>query len=114
MLLSPDEWAATRLSLQVAFTAVTLSLPLGIAAGWLLGRRNFRGKLLFEVILNLPLVMPPVVTGYLLLVLFGRRGPLGPLLASLGIHVVFDWKGAALASAVMAFPLMVRAIRIAI
>jgi molybdate transport system permease protein len=89
-------------------------LPFAILLGRLLARRQFRGKSLVEVAIHLPLVMPPVVTGYLLLVLFGRRGWIGSWLDRwLDVHIVFDWKGAALASAIMAFPLMVRAIRIA-
>lgn len=113
-ILSPEEWQAVRLSLLVAATAVLVSLPPGIALGWWLARRNFRGKTIVETLLNLPLVLPPVVTGYLLLVTLGTRGWIGRHLDEwLGIRIVFDWKGAALASAVVAFPLMVRAIRIA-
>jgi len=90
------------------------SLPLGIALGWLLARRNFPGKFLIETVVNLPLVLPPVVTGYLLLLTFGRQGILGGFLEkSLGLRFVFDWKGAALASAVVGFPLLVRPIRLA-
>lgn len=114
LLLSPAEWQAVRLSLLVAAVAVVVSLPFGIALGWLLARRKFRGKALVETLLNLPLILPPVVTGYLLLVTFGTRGPLGRCLYEwFGIRIVFDWKGAALASAVVSFPLMVRAIRVA-
>jgi molybdate transport system permease protein len=113
-LLTPDEWTAVRLSLQVAVTATLLSLPLGIVLGYLLARRPFPGKSLVETALSLPLVLPPVVTGYLLLVVFGRKGPIGQYLEQwFGLTLVFTWKGAALASAVMAFPLMVRAIRLA-
>jgi molybdate transport system permease protein len=112
-LLTAEEWAALRLSLLVALTATFVSLPLGVAAGWLLARRRFRGKAAVETLLNLPLVLPPVVTGYLLLILFGRKGWPGRWLYDwLGVSLVFNWKGAALASAVMAFPLMVRAIRL--
>jgi molybdate transport system permease protein len=112
--LTPGEWSAVRLSLLVAATATAGSLPFGIAFGYLLARRQFLGKSAVETVLNLPLVLPPVVTGYLLLVLFGRQGWVGgPLERGLGVRVVFTWKGAALASAVMAFPLMVRAIRLA-
>lgn len=112
-MLTPGEMEAVQLSLLVAFTAVALSLPFGIGFGWLLARRDFRGKAIFETLLNLPLVLPPVVTGYLLLVTFGRQGWLGQYLeAWFGIRFVFDWKGAALASAIVAFPLMVRAIRL--
>jgi molybdate transport system permease protein len=113
-ILSPDEWQSLRLSLLVATVAVTASLPLGIVVGWVLARGRFWGKTLLDVLVGLPLVMPPVVTGYLLLVLFGRQGVIGYWLDRwLGIRVVFTWEGAALASAVVAFPLMVRAIRVA-
>lgn len=108
------EWAAIRLSLWVAGWAVLLSLPAGVALGWLLARRRFPGKAAVETLVNLPLVLPPVVTGYLLLLLFGRNGPAGSWLAStLGIDVAFTWVAAALASAALGFPLMVRAIRLA-
>jgi molybdate transport system permease protein len=111
--LSAAESQAVLLSGLVAITAVAVSLPFGILAGWALGRRDFPGKAVAETVINLPLVLPPVVTGYLLLVTFGRRSPVGAFLdRTLGIEIVFDWKGAALASAVMAFPLMVRAIRL--
>lgn len=113
-MLTAPEWQAVRLTLLVASVAVLITLPLAIAAAWLLAKRSFPGKFLFETVVNLPLVLPPVVTGYLLLVLFGRRGLLGGVLESmLGIRFVFDWKGAALASAVVAFPLLVRPIRLA-
>jgi molybdate transport system permease protein len=113
-MLSPDEWQALRLSLLVATVAVAVSLPVGIAVGWVLARGRFVGKTLLDVVVSLPLVMPPVVTGYLLLVLFGREGFVGYWLNRwLGIRIVFTWEGAALASAVVAFPLMVRAIRVA-
>src|ERR1051326_5413953 len=110
--LTSEEWWAVRLSLQVAVTATGASLPLGVGLGYVLARRRFWGKGLVEAFLSLPLVLPPVVTGYLLLVLFGRRGWLGrPLAEWFGVQLVFTWQAAALASAVMAFPLMVRAIR---
>ena len=113
-MLTAAEWQAVRLTLLVASAAVAVSLPLAIAAGWLLAKRDFRGKFLLETPINLPLVLPPVVTGYLLLVAFGRQGCFGSFLENtLGIRFVFDWKGAALASAVVAFPLMVRPIRLA-
>lgn len=113
-MFTATELDAIWLSLLVATVAVVASLPLGIGLGWLLARRRFRGKSLLETLLHLPLVLPPVVTGYLLLVLFGRHGWLGePLERWLGIRLVFDWKGAALAAAVAAFPLMVRSIRLA-
>ena len=113
-LPTPAEWSAVRLSLLVSITATLASLPAGIAVAYLLARRAFPGKTLVETALSLPLVLPPVVTGYLLLLVFGRRGLLGAWLAdALGIALVFSWQGAALASAVMAFPLMVRSIRVA-
>lgn len=112
--LTPEEWSAVRLSLLVALAATLASLPFGVAIGYLLARRQFPGKGAVETVLSLPLVLPPVVTGYALLVLFGRKGWIGQYLDEwFGVHVVFTWKGAALASAVMAFPLMVRAIRLA-
>ncbi len=112
--LSAEEWLAVALSLRVALVATLVSLPVAIALGYLLARRQFRGKSLLETVLNLPLVLPPVVVGYLLLVAFGRNGFLGRWLEKwFGLQFVFDWKGAALASAVMAFPLAVRAIRVA-
>jgi molybdate transport system permease protein len=113
-LLTPEDWQAVRLTLLVSTTAVLASLPLAIGLGWLLAKRNFAGKFMIETAVNLPLVLPPVVTGYLLLVTFGRNGPLGALLEkSLGLRFVFDWKGAALAAAVVSFPLLVRPIRLA-
>ena len=112
--LSTAEWQAIWLSVFVAVVAVAASLPFGVTLGWLLARKSFRGKSLIETLLNLPLVMPPVVTGYLLLITFGARGWLGKYLNDwFGISIVFTWKGAALASAVVAFPLMVRSIRVA-
>ncbi|WP_395684982.1 molybdate ABC transporter permease subunit [Aestuariivirga sp.] len=112
--LSPDEWEAVRLSLKVASVAMLASLPLAIAVAWLLARREFWGKSLVNGLVHLPLVLPPVVTGYLLLLSFGTRGPVGALLADIGIVFAFRWTGAALACAVMGFPLMVRAIRLSI
>jgi molybdate transport system permease protein len=112
--MTEEEWTAVRLSLLVAVTATATSLPLGIAMAWLLARGRFWGKSLIDTIVHLPLIMPPVVTGYLLLILFGRRGPLGEFLAQFGIVFAFRWTGAALACAVMGFPLMVRAIRLSI
>lgn len=109
--LSAEEGNAVLLSLQVAVLATLLTLPLGIALGWVLARKDFPGKTLLETVVHLPLVLPPVVTGYFLLVLCGRRGWLGPWLESLGLQLVFTWQGAVVAAAVMAFPLMVRAIR---
>lgn len=113
--LTPDELTAVRLSLRVATWAMVASLPLGIATALLLARFEFWGKALVNGLVHLPLVLPPVVTGYALLLLFGRNGPLGRLLAEhLGIVLAFRWTGAALACAVMGFPLMVRAIRLSI
>jgi molybdate transport system permease protein len=113
--ISPEEWQAIRLSLQVAFWSVGFSLPLGIAMAWLLARRNFPGKTLLDGIIHLPLVLPPVVVGYALLVLFGRKGVLGaPLHDWFGLSIAFTWQGAAVAAAVMGFPLMVRAIRLSL
>jgi molybdate transport system permease protein len=113
--LSPEEWTAVRLSLLVATTAMLASLPLGIAVAWLLARRDFRGKSVLDALVHLPLILPPVVTGYLLLIWFGRRGPAGAFLHDwFGIVLSFRWTGAVLACAVMGFPLMVRAIRLSI
>ncbi|MFO1082209.1 MAG: molybdate ABC transporter permease subunit [Reyranellaceae bacterium] len=113
--MTPDEWTAIRLSLLVASTATLCSLPLGIALAWLLARRQFWGKGLLDTIVHLPLILPPVVTGYLLLISFGRRAPIGAFLAEhLGIVFSFRWTGAALACAVMGFPLLVRAVRLSI
>ncbi|WP_293798637.1 molybdate ABC transporter permease subunit [uncultured Bosea sp.] len=113
--LSPEEWTAVRLSLIVATTAMVASLPLGLGVGLLLARGRFWGKSLLDAIVHMPLILPPVVTGYLLLVGFGRRGPIGQFLYDwFGIVLSFRWTGAALACAVMGFPLMVRAIRLSI
>lgn len=113
--LSPEEWTAIHLSLRIAVTATFASLPLGIFVAYALSRWRFPGKVLVDGIVHLPLVLPPVVTGYILLILFGRRGPLGaPLADYLGIVFSFRWTGAALACAVMGFPLMVRPIRLSI
>lgn len=113
-MLTIAEWQAVRLTLLVASVAVVVSLPPAVALGWLLAKRNFPGKFLVETVINLPLVLPPVVTGYLLLVAFGRQSFLGSLLENtFGLRFIFDWKGAALASAVVAFPLLVRPIRLA-
>ncbi|HEX9126004.1 MAG TPA: molybdate ABC transporter permease subunit [Methylomirabilota bacterium] len=115
MTLSPEELAAVRLSLRVASWAVIASLPVGIVLAVILARGRFWGKTLLEVFVYLPLVLPPVVTGYALLLLFGRRGFLGSFLGDrLGIVLAFRWTGAAVASAVMAFPLLVRAIRLSV
>lgn len=111
--LSPEEISAVVLSLKVAFWAVAVSLPAGIAVAWLLARREFPGKAALDALIHVPLVVPPVVVGYLLLLLFGRKGLVGGwLYDTLGVTVAFSWQGAAIAAAVMAFPLMVRAIRL--
>ena len=113
-LLTIEEWHALRLSFQVAACAALVGLPLAVAIGYRLARSRVRGKWLVEVLVNLPLVLPPVVVGYLLLVCFSPRGPVGSLLlAWFGVKVVFTWWGAVLASVVVSFPLMVRAIRLA-
>jgi molybdate transport system permease protein len=115
MSLSPEEWTAVHLSLKVAIVATLVSLPIGIAVAMVLARRRFWGHSLLNGIVLLPLILPPVVTGYILLVLFGRRGPVGAFLAdNFGIVFSFRWTGAALACGVMGFPLMVRAIRLSI
>jgi molybdate transport system permease protein len=113
--LGEAEWEAVRLSLLVAGVATLVSLPFGILVGTALARGRFWGRGALNVLVHLPLVLPPVVTGYLLLLLFGRRGAVGEFLAEqLGIVFAFRWTGAALAAAVMGFPLMVRAIRLAV
>src|SRR5689334_12035003 len=113
--LSPDEWTAVALSLRIAVVATVVALPFGIAIAYLLARKAFWGKALLDALVHLPLVLPPVVTGYLLLVWFGRRGPIGGFLEEhFGIVLSFRWTGAALACAVMGFPLLVRAIRLGI
>jgi molybdate transport system permease protein len=110
--LTPEEWTAVALSLRVSLVAMLVSLPFGIAIAWLLARKDFWGKALLDGLVHLPLVLPPVVTGYLLLITFGRRGAVGSFLADFGIVFSFRWTGAALACGVMAFPLLVRAIRL--
>ena len=113
--LGPQEWSAVLLSLKVSFWATLCSLPVGIAVAYVLARGDFWGKQLLNGIVHLPLILPPVVTGYLLLLSFGRKGPVGAFLEqTFGLVFAFRWTGAALAAAVMAFPLMVRAIRLAI
>jgi molybdate transport system permease protein len=112
--LGPSEWDAVVLSLRVSFWATLASLPPGILVAYALARWSFPGKQVLNGLVHLPLILPPVVTGYLLLLLFGTQGPIGRVLADLGIVFAFRWTGAALAAAVMAFPLMVRAIRLAI
>jgi len=113
--LTPLETEAVWLSLKVAVAAIAGSLPIGLFVAWLLARREFPGKTIVNGLVHLPLILPPVVVGYLLLVLLGRRGSVGAWLYDVfGITVAFSWKGAAIASAVMAFPLMVRAIRLSL
>ena len=114
MLLSAEEWGIVALSLKVSAVAIVGVLPLAFALAYLLARGRFAGKLLVDGLVHLPLVLPPVVTGWLLLLLFGANGPGGRALAHLGITLMFRWTGAALASAVMALPLLVRAIRLSI
>lgn len=112
-VFSELEIEALKLSLRVAAWSVAGSLPFGLLFAWLLARRDFYGKMLLNGIVHLPLVLPPVVIGYLLLILFTRDGPLGKFLdATFGVTIAFTWQGAAVAAAVMAFPLMVRAIRL--
>jgi molybdate transport system permease protein len=113
-VLTPEEWATIGLSLQVAAWSMAVQLLPGIAIAWLLARRDFLGKPLLDALVHLPLVLPPVVTGWLLLLLVGRRGVLGAGLHDIGFDVAFTWKGAVLASAVLAFPLLVRSARLAI
>ena len=111
--LTPDEWTAIRLSIKVATWAMIVSLPFGIGIAYLLARGRFWGKSILNGLVHLPLILPPVVTGYLLLLGFGRRGPIGSFLEEhFGIVFSFRWTGAALACAIMGFPLMVRAIRL--
>ena len=112
--LPPEAWEALALSLRVSLVATLCSLPLALWVAHLLARRRFRGKALLDALVHLPLVLPPVVTGYALLLLFSRAGPLGAVLEPLGLGLAFRWTGAALAAAIMGFPLMVRAIRLAI
>lgn len=113
--LGPEEWEAVLLSLKVSFWATCLSLPFGVLCALALARGRFVGRDVLNWLVHLPLVLPPVVTGYLLLLTFGRRGPVGEYLHSIfGVTLAFNWTGAALAASIMAFPLMVRAIRLAI
>ena len=113
--LSPAEWTAVALSLRIALVATAWALPFGIAIGWLLSRGKFWGMTVLDGLVHLPLVLPPVVTGYLLLMWFGRKGPIGAFLYDhFGVVLAFRWTGAALASGVMGFPLLVRPIRLAL
>jgi len=115
MALGPEEWEVIRLSLKVSLVAVAACLPLAFALAWLLARGRFPGKVLLDGLVHLPLVLPPVVTGWLLLLAFGANGPAGRWLAQwLGVTLMFRWTGAALAAGVMALPLMVRAMRLSI
>ncbi len=114
-MLSPAEWAAVLLSLEIAAKSVAFSLPIAVAVAWLLARAEFPGKSIVDGVVHLPLVLPPVVVGYLLLLTFGVRGPVGAFLyETFGVRLVFTAAGASLATATMAFPLMVRAIRLSI
>jgi molybdate transport system permease protein len=115
MVLTPEEWEIVRLSLKVSTVAMAATLPIAFALAYLLGRGRFPGRSILDGIVHLPLVLPPVVIGWLLLLAFGRSGPIGAWLESwFGITVMFRWTGAAIAAAVMALPLMVRAIRLSI
>lgn len=112
-VLSPDELEALRLSLRVGFWNLVIGLPLAVAVAWLLARRSFPGKELLNGLVHLSLILPPVVTGYILLILLGRRGPIGAALEDwFGIVLAFRWTGAVVAAIVMAFPVMVRPIRL--
>lgn len=114
-MLTPQEWEIVRLSLKVGVVAVVVTLPIAFAVAYLLARGRFPGKALVDGLVHLPLVVPPVVTGWLLLLAFGRNGPLGALLDHwFGVTVIFRWTGAAIASGIMALPLMVRAVRLSI
>jgi len=114
MAVTHEEWQALELSARVALCAMVVCLPVGVLVGWLLARREFRGKLLLEVLVQLPMVLPPVVPGYLLLWSLGTRGPIGHWLQeAFGLVLAFNWKGAVIASAVMAFPLLVQPVRVA-
>src|SRR5262245_17044920 len=113
--LSPQEWMAVRLSLRVAIWATLVSVPFGVALAFVLARGRFWGHAVLNGVVHLPLILPPVVTGYILLLLFGRRGPIGAFLEEyFGIVFAFRWTGAALACGVMGFPLLVRAVRLSI
>lgn len=112
--LGPEEWQAVALSLKVSLWATGLSLPFGIFVAYALARWEFPGRQVLNGLVHLPLILPPVVTGYLLLLAFGTQGPIGGMLKELGIVFAFRWTGAVLAAAIMAFPLLVRAIRLSI
>lgn len=112
--LGPEEWQAVRLSLKVSTWATLLALPLGVFVAHVLARWHFPGKQVLNGLVHLPLILPPVVTGYLLLLTFGSKGPIGSVLDQLNMAIAFRWTGAALAAGIMGFPLMVRAIRLSI
>ena len=112
MLLTPEELSALHLSAKVAGFATALCLPFAVAVAWLLARYEFRAKFVLEALLQMPMVLPPVVLGYLLLLLFGNQGAIGQYLSAFGIQLAFNWKGAVLASMIVAFPLMVQPIRL--
>jgi molybdate transport system permease protein len=113
--LTPEEWTAIALSVRIALVATAVALPFGIGAAWLLARRSFWGRSILDGLVHLPLVLPPVVTGYVLLITFGRKAPLGRFLEqTFGLVFSFRWTGAALACGLMAFPLLVRPIRLSI
>jgi molybdate transport system permease protein len=112
LALTPADFEAILLSVKVALTATALSLPLGFLYAYVLTYKKFRGKVLLEVLVNLPLTLPPVVIGYLLLISLGKNGWLAPVLELFGVRLIFTWKAAVLASAVVGFPLLVRSIRI--
>ena len=109
--MTGDTWAIARFTVLMALTATTLVLPPAVAVGWLLARRSFPGKTLVETIASLPLVLPPVATGLLLLWLFGRRSPVGQALDAMGFEVVFTWKAVVIAMMVISFPLVARSVR---
>jgi molybdate transport system permease protein len=113
--LTAQDWTAIRLTIRIALVATAVSLPFGIAIAWVLARKSFWGKALLDALVHLPLVLPPVVTGYLLLITLGRRAPVGAFLADhFGVVFSFRWTGAVISCGIMAFPLMVRAIRLSI
>jgi molybdate transport system permease protein len=115
MILSPEEWSIVKLSLSVALLATLLCLPIGVGLAWLMARKDFWGKSILNSLIHLPLVLPPVVTGYLLLLTFGKNGAIGKFLYdTFNFTFAFRWTGAALAAALMALPLMVRAVRLSI
>ncbi len=114
-MLSPAEWTIVALSLKVSLVAVLVTMPIAYGLAWVIARRRFPGRMLLDALVHLPLVLPPVVTGWLLLILLGRNGAIGGWLhEALGVTLVFNWTGAAVAAGVMALPLMVRAMRLSI